>query len=144
MHLGGRYGQDLDCALRVGIVVALAFVPVEDVVDAFDAVVKDKFFKKNADISTIIDYFEVAWIGKVGRNGKRKSPLFPIDMLLLCSCYETVIEKLPRTNNNVEAWHRRFSSLVRKKLPRFWWSSMMLVVRLHLENASVTLRMMNV
>ncbi|RWS15775.1 uncharacterized protein B4U80_05692 [Leptotrombidium deliense] len=50
------------------------------------------------------------WIGRPNSNGiGRRSPIFPISNW---NCYTAVIDDLPKTNNNVEGWHRAFSSLL--------------------------------
>ncbi|KII60893.1 hypothetical protein RF11_06116 [Thelohanellus kitauei] len=53
-------------------------------------------------------YFEDIFIGRFSRQG-RLSPLFNIS---LRNQGNRVMNRLPRTNNNIEGWHRTFSSMV--------------------------------
>ncbi|CAF1042243.1 unnamed protein product, partial [Brachionus calyciflorus] len=72
------------------MLACLAFVPVEDTVA----------------------YFEDFYIGPMsrGRNHKRKSPLFDIDMW---SCHKRTVLGLPRTKNNLEGWHYALQSSIK-------------------------------
>ena len=54
----------------------------------------------------VIDYFEDTYIGRLRPGGHRRAPLFD---LALWNMYDQTIGDLPRTNNAVEGWHRRFS-----------------------------------
>ena len=47
----------------------------------------------------VLYYFEDTYIGRVRRNAPQCSPLFPI-------------KELPRTKNNIEAWHNSFQANV--------------------------------
>ncbi|QQP39995.1 Uncharacterized protein FKW44_013880, partial [Caligus rogercresseyi] len=67
--------------------------------------IKEKF---NTDFDEIFDYLEDTYIGRYGRNASR-SRNFAIN---LWNIFNQTDEGLPRTNNNVERWHRRFSSQV--------------------------------
>ncbi|KAG8173372.1 hypothetical protein JTE90_015533 [Oedothorax gibbosus] len=64
-----------------------------------------------------IDYFEDTWIGRIARNGRRREPLFPIEMW---NCFSSVVDGLPKTNNSIEGWHRHFSSLLGAHHPSVW------------------------
>ena len=55
----------------------------------------------------VLYYFEDTYIGRVRRNAPQCSPLFPI-------------KELPRTKNNIEAWHNSFQANVSSALPTFW------------------------
>ena len=92
--------------------VALAFVPVNDAVHAYETLVSTNFFVANEEFfEEMLQYFERTWIGEKKRNHRRTAPLFPIDMW---NSYQYVIDDLPRTNNAVEGWHNAFINRVGK------------------------------
>ena len=94
-----RYSTDLDFALEVRKLAALAFVPPGDVVDYFE-LLQDSF---PVEAEPVIDYFEVNYIGLYQRNGRRKAAQFPIP---LWNVHDATLDQEPRTNNNMEGWHR--------------------------------------
>ena len=58
-----------------------------------------------------VEYIENTFVnGMQRRNGRRSKPLFSV---LEWNVYELTLEDKARTINSVEAWHRRFSVLVR-------------------------------
>ncbi|KAF0749458.1 MULE domain-containing protein [Aphis craccivora] len=66
---------------------ALAFVPVDNVISAFEELINSDYYVENEEnLQTVVDYFEDTWIGRLTRGGS------------------------PRTNNAVEGWHRAFNS----------------------------------
>ena len=69
------------------------------------------------DAQEVIDYFEDTYIGRLRPGGHRRAPLFD---LALSNMYDQTIKDLPRTNNAVEGWHRRFQANVRAHHPNFW------------------------
>ena len=58
---------------------------------------------------SLLDYFEDNYIGRSRRGRARAQPKFPIGLWNVVSRTEM---DLPRTNNNVEGWHNRFSSII--------------------------------
>lgn len=106
-----KYGNDSDFALAVKKLIALAFVPVDDVVYAYESFLSSEEFEKyEEELEGIISYFELTWIGVRMRSGRRKSPLFSVEMW---NCFDAVANDLPRTNNAVEGWHHGFNNRVR-------------------------------
>ena len=63
--LSTKYRKDEYFRLNVKKLIALAFVPVDDVVTAFD-LVAEQF---DDDTNDLIDYFEKTWIDKKNRRG---------------------------------------------------------------------------
>ena len=58
-----------------------------------------------------VEYIENTFVnGMQRRNGRRSKPLFSVHEW---NVYELTLEDKARTINSVEAWHRRFSVLVR-------------------------------
>ena len=65
----------------------------------------------------ILDYFE-AYIGRPRPDGDgRGNPLFPIAMW---NVHVRTLEDRPRTNNNLEGWHRRFQAYIGGQHPNLW------------------------
>ena len=65
----------------------------------------------------VINYFEDTYIGRLRPGGHRRAPLFD---LALWNMYDQMIGDLPRTNNAVEGWHRRFQANVGAYHPNVW------------------------
>lgn len=82
-----RYEKDIKFGHEVRMLMALAFIPPDKIVDAFE------YFERNskllnADQQTndpklkafVTDYFANHYIGKIKKNGKRGKPQFPVDL----------------------------------------------------------------
>ncbi|KAL3852100.1 hypothetical protein ACJMK2_015786 [Sinanodonta woodiana] len=80
------------------MMLALSFVPVNDVVASFD----DLMDASPEKIVPLAGDWEDTYIGRRRRN-RRANPRFAVEMWNL---HDRVNENLPRTNNSVEAWHR--------------------------------------
>lgn len=104
LGLQGTYETDPAFALKVRMIWSLAYVPIPDVVNAFEVLSENV----PLEMQPILDYFEDTWIGRE-RRGRRGIPLFPIP---LWNCFAAAVGGLPKTNNGVEGWHRGFSELV--------------------------------
>ena len=95
------------------MIPAVAFVPIEQVGEAVDHL--QEYLPDEAQ--PILAYFEANYIGRPRADGGRRNPLFPIEMW---SMHQRTIDGLPRTNNHVEGWHRRFQADVGAHHPNFW------------------------
>ena len=92
-------------------------MPPNDAVDIFEElsdVIRNTY---NADADGILDYLEDAHISRYRRNAPRRPLLFAIEMWNML--HRTHL-KMPRTNNHIEGWHRRFQSLCAAWHPTFW------------------------
>lgn len=96
-----EYVNDEEFRSVIRMVTALSFVPVDDVLHAFDEL--SGFAMDEAQV--ILDYLETNYIGEL-RRGRRLPPRFPHEMW---NSNVRVQENLPRTNNDLEGWHNRFS-----------------------------------
>lgn len=103
-----RYETDSEFAFKLKMLCAIAFVPVDDIVMAFEQLYDSEIFPSEAE--SVINYFEDTWIGRPNRK-QRKPPQYPYE---LWNLYQTVLDDLPRTNNSVEGWHRSFETPVSK------------------------------
>ena len=111
--LVAQYQRDPEFALGMRMIPAIAFVPVDDVVDAFE--ILRGYLPDQA--APILDYFE-AYIGRPRPDGDgRGNPLFPIAMW---NVHVRTLEDRPRTNNNLEGWHRRFQADIGGQHPNLW------------------------
>ncbi|KAL4136166.1 hypothetical protein QTP88_007730 [Uroleucon formosanum] len=105
-----HYGNDIEFALKLRCLWSLAFLPPEQIPDAFDNL------SANYSVPDVIKtYFEDNYIrGKIKRtfrNGSvsRSAPLYPPSFW---SVYYNNENNIPRTQNNVESWHKRWKILV--------------------------------
>lgn len=115
--LSQKYGSDSEFALKMRYYVALAYFPPEDIPNVFNEL-KETIFPEEAEAVT--DYFEKYYV--LGQFKSRQSdgktiisrlqPLFPP---ALWSIERNINLHLPRTQNSVEAWHRRWNSLMDNK-----------------------------
>lgn len=83
--LQGRYINDADFSKNVRQLLALAFVPSQDIVQLFVELCRSKFWSENDDpdsekVQQLLNYFESTYIGVEGRNGKRKVVQFSPDL----------------------------------------------------------------
>ncbi len=109
--LSDDYGSNRNLSLMIRNLPALAFLNFREIPQAFEEL-------KNimpAEAQPIVEWFEENYVlGRIrnrARNGqiRRSPPLFPPDVW---SVYENIELRFPRTQNNVEAWYRRWSTLV--------------------------------
>lgn len=110
-----RYENDADFALKMRMLAALAFVPQEDVQNAFEALCRDGIFSE--EMFPVVDYFEDTWIGRPNNIIARRQPVFSHQ---LWNCYQTVLQNRSKTNNNLEGWHRGFQYTLNSLHPGFW------------------------
>lgn len=117
-NLQKRYKEDPDFALNVRMLPALAFVPVANLVEAFEELAESPYFLKELQLlQPLLDYFEDTWVGRPQRHNRRRPPLYQHS---LWNCYNAVKDGLPKTNNAVEGWHLSFSHLLGADHPTIW------------------------
>lgn len=117
-HLQGlglqqQYTNDVDFALGVRLVLALAFIPLHDLEEAFEVVTEN--FPQAA--TALLDYFEDTYLGRPSRRGPRRGALF---LPITWNQWDRVNSDLPRTNNAVEGWHSAFQANVGAHHPTLW------------------------
>ena len=111
-----RYQDDDEFSLFVRMIMALAFVPVVDLETAFDDLFIEIRNNFNNDMDDVLNYFEDTYIGRQRRNG-RDNPMFAQE---LWNMYNRTRYHLPRTNNNVEGWHRGLQFHINACHPNIW------------------------
>ncbi|CAF2977509.1 unnamed protein product [Rotaria sp. Silwood2] len=91
-----KYNEDEYFRLNLKKLIALAFVPLDQVITGFD-LIYDQF---DDDADDLLDYFEKTWIGEKRRRGTgRKKPQFDHK---LWNVYDRVIATVTQSNNSVE------------------------------------------
>nr|XP_033788082.1 uncharacterized protein LOC117354520 isoform X1 [Geotrypetes seraphini] len=102
--LTSNYRDDENVRLYAKMLLALSFVPPENVGDCFEELDD----KRPDELQPVYDYWEDHYIGRRRRN-YRSPPTFPISLWNMRSRVE---DGLPRTNDSVEGWHHAFQSSV--------------------------------
>lgn len=113
------YGEDAELAHNVKMLYALAFVPPNKVISAFERLIRSPYYKENEErLSSLIEYFEKTWIGLAKRGSRgRAAAMFDIEMW---NHYFSVLDDAPRTNNHVEGWHNRLTSRAQMNHSTLW------------------------
>lgn len=113
-----RYRDPLDRTIKryTHRLLALAFVPVADVPDAFDQLRA----RCPQELHEVYDDFKEYYISgrpAQGRGRNRRPGVQPRYPPAMWNQYQTAINKSHRTNNVSEGWHNRFRVVVGKKHP---------------------------
>ena len=110
-----KYNTDDNFTPKITHFIALAFLPAEDVIGAFENLYED------VDIpDDFISYLETNYIGiNSGRGSRqrRSEPLFPFQTW---NTRETILLNIPRSNNAVERHHSAIHSSVTSIHPNLW------------------------
>lgn len=115
--LQDHYNNDAEFALHLRMICALAFLPPDDVINVFERLtdlIQDQY---GEEANLLIDYFESTYIGRFRRNAPRAAPMFQLRMW---NMFHRTHQEMPRTNNHVEGWHRRFQGLCMCHHPSLW------------------------
>ena len=100
LGLKEKYNKDSEFCLKIRCFSALAFLPVEDVEEAYEDLIDDEEIP-----AEFISYFDLTYIGVVrgrGARRRRESPTFPI---AVWNVNQHILQDLPRTNNAAEGFH---------------------------------------
>lgn len=111
-----RYQDDAEFSIFVRMIMALAFIPLPDLDTAFDDLFNEIRNNFNNDMDDVLNYFEDTYMGRPRRNG-RDPPMFAHEMW---NMYGRTRNHLPRTNNNVEGWHRGLQFHINACHPNIW------------------------
>lgn len=114
-----KYQDDENVSFEIRKLLALTFVPPQDVIHHYDVLINSEYYIDNKEVfKPVLEYFEPTWIRKKGKR-RTKPPTYPIE---LWNCYQSVLNNDPRTNNDVEGWHRGFSDKLNEShasIPKF-------------------------
>lgn len=117
LGLKGQYNDPDDETVRNDVrrVMALAFVPEEDLREVFD------WLKNRVDdaVDDVVAYMEKVYVRGVPARGRRRAtpPLFPPTVW---NVHNQVLADEARTTNVVEGWHSRFQRLINAHHPSVW------------------------
>ena len=110
--LQAQYAADHALSLATRMLVAIAFVPVNDIIDSFELLQEEL----PNELQPVTDYFEDTFIGRPGIRNRRRDSKFPH----MWNVFDRVAAGLPRTHNNIEGWHRRMAASVWCHHPNIW------------------------
>ncbi|GBC01522.1 hypothetical protein RclHR1_04210008 [Rhizophagus clarus] len=104
--INDEYGNDEQFSLMLRHLFALAFLPSQEIPDAFDMLKLVMLPEANEVTQWFEDNYVHRKIRQHLRNGNttRSAPLFPPE---LWSVYDLIETGVPQTQNIAEAWHRR-------------------------------------
>ena len=112
-----KYKSDTYFSFHLKYLPALAFLPAEDVITAYEEIIKMPFFVENGTVlKPFVQYFQETWVGKK-RRGRRTQPMFPVK---LWNVREAVLEGIGKTNKTMEGFHRSLSSILNASYPSIW------------------------
>ena len=107
--------NDEDVSLSVRMLAALAFVPEDQVIKAFEAI-QEEMSEMSEELQSVVDYFEDTYIGRLRQN-RREKPTFE---LKIWNVYNRINSHLPRTNNASEGLNRKMQSAMSCHHPNIW------------------------
>ena len=111
-----EYEANPEIAITLKMLPALAFVPIQDIVDAFENLCDQNIF--SPELQVIVDYFKDTWLSRPQWRGRQqRQPFFALNMW---NCYDGVQDGLPKTNNFLEGWHRGFQMQISAEHPNIW------------------------
>jgi hypothetical protein len=104
-----KYINDSNFSIQIRLLLALAFLPINNVKKAFEELLDSEYYKEHEDfLQLIVDYFEDRWIGRPTRKQGRRNSIFSIQMW---NCYEATKHALSKTNNSIEGNHKLVNNL---------------------------------
>ena len=109
--LKARYTHEDDVRASVQYLLALPFVPLEDLVETMDLVLES--IVEDDNVIALADYVDNVWVRGRPARGRRPqaAPRFGPS---LWNVYELVMNQQQRTTNAVEGWHSRFLDHIKK------------------------------
>lgn len=107
LHLQKSYGNDNTVHLTFKKILALAFLPPQDIPTVFNKL-------KKSTPRNMVQFMK--YVGEFyihGPVGKKRGPTFPPK---LWSVHNNIMNGVPRTSNNLEGWHNKWNSLFKNKV----------------------------
>lgn len=114
-----QYESNDDIRLYVRCLPALAFVPADDVVEAFELLSETQPVDVD-HLDEITSFFEHTYVRGRRQRGRAENygdPMFPVD---IWNHHEAGSEGMARTTNSVEGWHHGLQSLFLSHHPTVW------------------------
>lgn len=120
-EVGMKQAYETDTVVRgaVRCIPALALVPVDDVIDAFE-LLADEIGEVHERMPELLSYFEHTYIRgrrRAGRLPNYGPSLFPIQRW---NQHQAAADGIARTTNAVEGWHYGLQSLFQCHHPTLW------------------------
>lgn len=113
INLLSRYMTEPDFAMYPRMVVALTFVPISDLNTALETLEEEI----PDELRPVINWFEDNYLGRRFRYHTRRPVCYPP---ATWSVYERTLNGEDRTNNHVEAAHRRLQTELGMSHPTLW------------------------
>ncbi|XP_025415071.1 uncharacterized protein LOC112686830 [Sipha flava] len=107
-----KYKNNADFSISVKMVLALAFVKIDDLDTAIKALNEHVF----PELLPLLDWFEEYYVGRTIRNRRRPARFPPA----LWNVHERILNKEDRTNNHAEASNRRLNLQMGVQHPTLW------------------------
>ncbi len=95
-----RYHHDDDFSLEISCLSALAFLPINGVIETFEEITDDDGFPQG-----LVSYFENYYIEAVRGRGQRRRRVELVISLQLWNVHERTENGMPCTNNYIERFH---------------------------------------
>lgn len=108
-----KYNSNADFALQARQITAIAFIPPNKIEEALETLEEDL----PIELLPILNWFEDNYIGRPNRRGIRKTPLFPCE---IWNVFQRTLNGESRTNNYVEANHRKMQNEFGVNHPTIW------------------------
>jgi len=114
LHLISKYNNDADFSISVKMIIAIAFVCINKIDIAIDALAENL----PEELQPLLEWFEDNYVGRLNRNGRgRRLARFPPSIWNL---NERVLNGIHRTNNHAEAANRRINVEMGMVHPTLW------------------------
>ncbi|CAF3470781.1 unnamed protein product [Rotaria socialis] len=107
-----NYETDIIFADNIHKILALAFLEPNQVISGFESLCSNL----GDEYQSILDYMEDNYIGRL-RGRSRRAATFPI---IFWNMAARVKNNMYRTNNNIEAWHRKLNCAFQCTHPTLW------------------------
>lgn len=120
-EIGMKQAYENDNIVREAVrcIPALALVPEDDVIDAFE-LLSDDIGEVHEQMPELLSYFEHTYIRgrrRAGRNAQYGPSLFSIERW---NQHQAAADGIARTTNSVEGWHYGIQSLFQCHHPTLW------------------------
>lgn len=110
--LQSTYNNDIEFSLQVRMLLAIAYVPIDDVVEEYESLIRSPYYIEHEEqFADLLNYYESTWIGvENSRRRRSRDGLFEISMW---NCFDLIRSGRIRSNNSVEGWHNTFNRRIR-------------------------------
>ncbi|XP_068206482.1 uncharacterized protein [Palaemon carinicauda] len=105
LGLKSRYQTDAEFNNKIKCFTALAFLPVQDVIDGIIELSHDDDLPQE-----LVSYFETHYIGGERGRGERRQRVEPTFPIALWNVFERIEHNRSRTNNSIEGYHNALQS----------------------------------